>query len=198
MDHDLAVRRALGYKLDAIGRHLRSFAQFASAQGDAYIKTPTAIAWAGQARSENQRFNRLQAVIKFAQFCHAEDDRHEILPDQVFCSQRQRPTPYIFTDHELKSLIVQAAQLGPPGSLRPQTYSTLFGLLAATGLRISAALALRFQDVTDDGLVIRESKFHKSRLVPLHKTTTWYLESTPQLLPDIAQTCEQFIDGGTS
>jgi integrase len=50
-------------------------------------------------------------------------------------------------------------------------YSTLFGLLAATGMRISEALALRLEDITADGLIIRQTKFQKSRLLPLHETT---------------------------
>ena len=58
-----------------------------------------------------------------------------------------------------------------PQSLRPWTYCTLFSLLAVTGLRISEALALTLDDVTADGLVIRKTKFQKTRLVPLHDTT---------------------------
>jgi integrase len=64
-----------------------------------------------------------------------------------------------------------AAQLQPAGSIRPLMYSILFGLLAATGMRISEALALRLEDVTADGLIIRQAKFQKSRLLPLHDTT---------------------------
>ena len=55
-------------------------------------------------------------------------------------------------------------------TLRAQTYATLIGLLAATGLRISEALHLRYGDVTPDGLLIRKTKFQKTRLVPLHET----------------------------
>ena len=64
-----------------------------------------------------------------------------------------------------------AARLQPASSIRPLMYSTLFGLLAATGMRISEALALRLEDVTADGLIIRQTKFQKSRLLPLHETT---------------------------
>jgi len=70
-----------------------------------------------------------------------------------------------------------AAQLQPACSIRPLTYSTLFGLIAATGMRISEALALRIDDVTTDGLLIRQTKFHKSRLLPLHDTTRRALDS---------------------
>jgi integrase len=82
-------------------------------------------------------------------------------------------------------LVQAAAQLLPRRSLRPPTFRTLFGLLAVTGLRISEALALRLADVTPDGLLIREAKFHKSRLVPLHATTvaavTRYVEQRLRL-----------------
>jgi integrase len=48
--------------------------------------------------------------------------------------------------------------------------STLVALLATTGLRISEALNLQLADVTPDGLLIRETKFRKCRLLPLHET----------------------------
>src|SRR5262249_24806033 len=71
----------------------------------------------------------------------------------------------------VRTLRAHAAQLKPVGSLRPHTYQTLVGLLAATGLRSSEALGLRFTDVTPDGLVIRQTQFRKSRLVPIPPTT---------------------------
>ena len=64
-----------------------------------------------------------------------------------------------------------AALLGPAGSIRPLAYISVFGLLAATGMRISEVLALRLGDVSEDGLIIERTKFKKSRLVPLHSTT---------------------------
>lgn len=177
VDTYLAVRRAAGFKLEAAERYLRDFARFARARGDTYVDSQTAIAWASQGNPEAQRNNRLKMIIHFARFARAEDERHEIPPERVFCGRRQRPTPYIFTDEEIQALLAQATRLGPPGSLRPHTYTTLFALLAVTGLRISEALALRFKDVTPDGLVIRETKFHKTRLVPLHPTTATGMQS---------------------
>jgi integrase/recombinase XerD len=174
LDTYLAVRRAAGFDLVDDGRNLRSFVRFASARGDALVVASTAIAWAGSGKSEAQRANRLKMVIRFARFAHAADIRHEIPPPGVFCNQRHRPTPYLYTEEEIGALMAQASVLEP--ALRGQTYSTVIGLLAATGLRISEALGLRFQDVTADGLVIREAKFHKSRLVPLHLTTLAALE----------------------
>ena len=79
--------------------------------------------------------------------------------------------PYIFSQEEVVNLIEMAGQIKPANSMRPLMLSTLFGLLAATGLRISEALALRMKDITDDGLLILETKFQKSRLLPLHPTT---------------------------
>ena len=96
--------------------------------------------------------------------------------EHLFCGRRQRPIPYIFAVEEIQHLLACARRLGPPGSLRPSTYSTLFGLLAATGMRPSEALALELRDLTPEGLLIRESKFKKSRLLPLHNTTRTALE----------------------
>jgi integrase/recombinase XerD len=166
----LSVRRAVGFKLKTVESYLRSYANFATARGDIRVVSNTAIEWAGMATLQNQRANRLNVLIRFARFARAEDSCHEIPPANIFCGRRYRRTPYIFTDEEVQRLMLHAARLGPPGALRPHTYSTLFGLLASTGLRISEALSLRFDDVTSEGLVIRETKFRKSRLVGLHET----------------------------
>ena len=172
----LAVRRAAGFTLHALEVYLRSFARFATAHGDTHVVTQTAIDWATTAPSETQRHTRLMAVVRFARFIHAEDPCHALPPTDIFRRRRQRPTPYIFTAEELQRLVTQARQLRPSGSLRPATYSTLFGLLAATGMRPSEALALALCDVTPDGLVIRQTKFKKNRLLPLHPTTWAALE----------------------
>lgn len=176
IDHYIAVRRAAGFKLHNPQRYLHSFASFANARGDTHVRVETAIAWAALARTEMERARRLRIVRLFARFMHAEDPGFELLPEHVFCGYRQRPTPYIFTDDELQRLIAEAHRLGPPHSLRAHTYSTLITLLAVTGLRPAEALALRFGDLTPDGLVIRETKFRKSRLVPVHETTQAALE----------------------
>lgn len=171
IENYLEVRRALGYKLENTEWLLRSFAQFAAARGERYIVSKTAIAWAEQTATAHQRDRRLKTITTLARFLHAEDERHDIPPHWIFYPQHQRPIPYIFTEEELRSLVQEARRLPPVSSLRPHTFSTLFGLLAVTGLRVSEALGLRLDDITDDGLVIRRTKFHKSRLVPLHESS---------------------------
>lgn len=131
----LAVRRATGFQLKPIEYYLRDFAWFASTRGETHIVAQTAVDWATTAACEAQRHNRLKTVIRFAHFMHAENPLHEIPPEGVFCGRRQRPTPYIFSDEEIQRLLAYAKQLGPPNALRPHTYSTLFGLLAVTGMR---------------------------------------------------------------
>jgi integrase len=85
------------------------------------------------------------------------------------------PPPHIYAPTEIAAILAEAKQLQPAGSLRPHTFYTLFGLVAACGLRISEALALQIDDIRPDGLYIRETKFRKSRLVPLHPTTSQQL-----------------------
>jgi len=171
IDRYLELRRALGYKLATTEYLLRSYARFADERGDTHLMSQTALAWAARTTTARQRDKRLITIIGLARFLHAEDPRHEIPPREPARPRPTRPTPHIFTPEEIQRLSQAAARLGPPGSLRPLTFSTLFNLLAVTGLRISEALSLRIEDFTPDGLIIRESKFHKSRLVPLHETT---------------------------
>ena len=171
----LAVRRACGFELKSQGSQLRSFAISSDAKGKHRVCSEIAIEWAGQAQSVPQRARRLGQVIRFARYVRAEDQSHE-LPPAVFGSEMQpRPTPYIFSQNNIQRLVQAASQSGYR-SLRRQTYSTLFALLACTGLRVSEAIRLRYDDITPDGLVIRRSKFGKSRLVPLHETAQAGLE----------------------
>ena len=166
----LSLRRTAGFKLKGTEKYLLSYANFAAERGEQYIVSKTAVDWAAVSHSEGQRANRLNFLIRFARFAHAEDERHEIPSKNVFCGGKQRRMPYLFTDEEVELLVLQAKQLSPSKGLRPHTYSTLFGLLASTGIRISEALSLRLQDITPEGLVIRETKFRKSRLIWLHET----------------------------
>ena len=173
----LAVRRAVGFELKSEGSLLKSFASFSDDAGKPYVCPETAIEWASLARSLSQRARRLGLVIRFARYLRAEDKRHE-LPPTVFGSERRlRPVPYIFSRDNLQRLIHEASELGHRDAFRGHTYSTFFALLACTGLRVSEAIRLCLQDISSDGLVIRCSKFRKSRLVPLHKTAQAGLES---------------------
>ena len=171
VDHYLAIRRATGFALEPIAGYLRSFARFATQRGERHVVATTAIDWAKLAPTEAQRHYRLQTVIRFARFMAAEDPCHQIPPHGLFRGQRPRPIPYIFSETEIAQLLLAARQLGPASSLRPHTYSTFFGLLAATGMRVAEARNLHVQDITGDGLLIRHTKFHKSRLLPVHETT---------------------------
>jgi integrase len=177
MNAYLSLRRAAGFKLDTVERYLRSYVNFATSRGDTHVVGSTVIDWAARARSDDSRGRRLDQLIRFARFVRADDPRHDIPPDHVFCKRQHRRIPYLLTDQEVARLLCEAGNLGPTGSLRPHTYRTIFGLLAATGLRISEVLRLRFDDLTPDGLVIRETKFKKSRLVPLHGTVAEALDS---------------------
>jgi integrase/recombinase XerD len=166
----LAVRRATGFTLSNTEYLLRSFAGFAADRKQTHIRTATAIEWAGQAASVAQRHTRYQTVCRFAQYLRVEDSRHQSLPTNYFGYRKTRRVPHIYSRDEINRLIVAATKLPSSGSLLPKTYAALISLLAATGLRISEALHLLVSDITSDGLLIRKTKFQKTRLVPLHDT----------------------------
>jgi integrase/recombinase XerD len=172
----VAVRRAGGFDFKDTEGTLRSFARFAAIHGEAYVRTATAIDWANQGVSVGQRDKRLKVVCRFARFMHAEDVRHELPPPNHFGYHKTRRPPYIYSPDEISRLMDAALHIGMPGSLEPQAYATLIGLLAATGLRIREALSLLFSDVTPSGLLIRKAKFQKTRLAPLHESTAAAME----------------------
>jgi integrase/recombinase XerD len=166
----LAVRRAAGFTLSNTEYLLRSFSAFAADKKQTHIRTATTIDWACQARSVAQRHTRYQTICHFGQYLRVEDPRHESPPPNHFGYRKTRRVPYIYSRGEIDSLVLAATRLPASGSWRPKTYAALISLLAATGLRISEALHLLVSDITPDGLLIRRTKFQKTRLVPLHDT----------------------------
>jgi integrase len=176
IDAYLALRRALGFRLEDEAALLRAFAAWATERGATYVRAPDAVTWATAARSPWRREKRLRVVAAFARHAAAEDPRHEVPPTHVFRHTIARATPHIYAPEEVRRLLAAAADLPPVWPLRPHVVATLFGLLAATGLRVSEALALRLDDITPDGLVIRKTKFNKTRLVPLHASTAAALD----------------------
>jgi integrase/recombinase XerD len=172
----IAMRRASGFEFRSEGSLLQSFATFSDAIGKNYVCSETAIEWAGSARSVTQRARRLGQVIRFSRYIRAEDQHHEVPPAVFGCEKGPRPVPYIFSKNDIQRVIQVASDLGRRNVFRGQTYSTFFALLACTGLRVSEAIRLCFDDITQQGLIIRCSKFRKSRLVPLHETAQAGLE----------------------
>lgn len=167
----LALRRSLGFKLEQAGKYLGAFAGFAAARGERHIRAQTAVEWAQTAPTAGARYNRLRDIAHAARFLHLEDAGHEIPPIGIFARSKNKLIPYIFTLNDLRRLLDAAVELHRHQyfPVQRQRYAMLFGLIAATGLRVSEALDLRLGDILADGVLrIRETKFRKSRLVPLH------------------------------
>lgn len=171
IDRYVALRQALGFRLRGVARRLLAFARFAAARSDTHIRTSTAVTWAAEASSPSARHIRLRDVVHLARFLHAENAAHEVPSSTLFPASKVRPLPYIYPPSEVAEIVEAAGRLRRTYPLRREVYMTLFGLIAATGLRVSEALDLRFDDLRADGvLLIRRTKFGKSRLIPLHRT----------------------------
>lgn len=172
----IALHTTVGYRFREESVLLRLFVRYAEDRGDEIVRAQTVLEWAAKATSPGARRRRLHVVRRFAHRMSAEEVRHEVPPPDVFGPVPPRRPPVLFAPGAISELLTAAAGLGPKGSLRSRTYTTLLGLLACTGLRISEALTLRCSDLTAQGLVIRVTKFKKSRLVPLHETSRQALE----------------------
>ena len=180
LDEYLAVRHALGHKLRLPGRLLQRFVDFADHAGVPYITTELALEWATQPADAQpaQCANRLGMVRRFARYCSATDSRTTIPPPDLLPHRYRRPPPYVYRDEEIARLLDAAKQLPPVNGLRPQTFATLFGLYVATGMRCNEPLQLDRDDVdlVNGVLTVRETKFGKSRYVPVHPTTQCALQ----------------------
>ena len=172
----LALRSALGYSVDAERRALPDFVNFVDARlQSGPITSALTLDWACSSSGCGPagKARRLSIVRGFLSHVRASLPNTEI-PGRGLLASPRRARPYIYEDLEIRRLISAAQELGPPGSLNPHTYATLIGLLVTCGLRIGEALHLDSADVILDQeparIVVIESKFHKSRIVPLHST----------------------------
>jgi len=169
----LAVRRALGFKLGRAGLLLADFVGYLEANGTDTITTENAFAWASLPVNASSDWwgYRLSVVRAFARHLHAIDPVHDVPPTGLLPAKTHRATPYLYSDANIAALMAAARQLRSP--LRAATFETLVGLLAVTGLRIGEALRLDRDDIDLAGgvLRIRQTKFGKSREVPLHPST---------------------------
>ena len=190
VDRYLAARRAVGFQLRDTEEILRDFGTYASRKAETHVRSRTVLEWIRSRNGSPLRNDmRLRTVILLARYLHAEDERHEIPPKTFRHHSPQRRPPFLFTPENVAALVRAARAMGPKHSLQPHIYSTLFGLLASTGLRISEALKLRIEDVTPDGLLVLKTKFGKSRLLPLHATTKERLDGYLALRLSEASPC---------
>jgi len=171
LDRYLSVRRSLGYDLGTSERILRRFVRFADREHAVCIDTALFLRWHATLpdASTGTRAARLSAVRLFAQWLSSFDSAHEVPPRGLLPSGIKRPRPHIYTDAEIRLIVGTARELPSVYGLRGLTCSTLFGLIAVAGLRISEALALDCDDL-DPGhgvLQVRKGKLGKERMLPL-------------------------------
>jgi integrase len=172
----LDLRRNLGFALRIEGQQLLSFARFADSIGHrGPVTIDVVLQWATLPGKRVRQFpaRRLECIRPFARYRAGLDPATDVPDRDLLGPPRRRPCHHIYTDDDVSALIAKARKLAPAQSLRPATYATLFGLLAASGLRVAEALRLprTDADLAHGVLTIRATKFRKSRLVPLHSTT---------------------------
>ncbi len=188
LDAYLALREALGLSTRACRKLLQDFVAYLEKHGDGnLIRAQLAVDWACSTSATcgaSGQAARLGLARGFLTHLKASLPETEI-PDKHLLAAPRRPQPYILSAAGISRLLEAAARTGPRGSLRPHTHQTLFGLLASTGLRPSEAAKLLLSDVQLDEqpprLLIRQTKFQKSRWVPLHHTAADQLRRYAQL-----------------
>ena len=175
LDRYLTIRRTLGYKLATEECVLRRFTAFAEREGADNITTDLFLRWRkafGQAKRKTWS-KRLTTVRVFARWLHSIDAKHEIPPNGLIPGCQNRPRPYIYSEEEIRRIVDGAAELPSYNGIRALTCSTLFALIAVTGLRVGEALSLEVADVDlETGVItLRQGKLGKARLLPVSEST---------------------------
>ena len=175
LEEYLSIRRKLGFKLQRAGKLLHDFVLFADTEGVSFITAKLALRWATRSKDCQKAWSaaRLGIVRGFAQYQSVIDPRTEVPPYELLPYRYHRRPPYIYSNDEVKKLIKAAQQLQSPLGFRAATYSTAFGLLAVSGMRISEPIGLNDKDVDlMHGIItVHQSRFGKSRLIPIHSST---------------------------
>jgi integrase/recombinase XerD len=168
----LALRRAMGFKMEKYGRLLDSLAGYLEEAGLGTVTTQAAAEWAmlPQDVHPHRWKQRLDAARGFARYLAASDPSAEVPPTGLLDARPNRHRPYIFTGQEIAALMTAAGR--HRWHLPALTYPALFGLIAATGMRLSEATSLddADADLGEGMLTIRDSKFGKSRRIPVDAT----------------------------
>lgn len=181
--HDyISMRRGLGHKFLQPETRLSGFITFMEKRGAGIVTRSLALEWAMQPVGRRASWSiRLADVRGFAQYLCNIDPRNEVPPCGIL-PWPSRCKPYLYTDKEIRDLLAAALTLRPSKALRRWTFHCLLGLLAVTGIRISEALNLRKEDVdlTTGILTIRDTKFGKTRLIPVQRSTRSVLKRYSQ------------------
>jgi len=201
----LAQRRLLGFSLRSPAYALRSFARYVRSIGHCAPLTVEVMAdWARRdshgSTDPHTWARRLKQLRSFTRWLQQFEPRTEVPDDAIFGRLSERRAPHIYTQSKIVDLLAAARRLGPASSMRGIVYETLFGLIACTGLRISEVLALRNEDVelTHGMLTIHQTKFAKSRQVPMHGSAIEALRryrSTRELAGESVQADGPFFFG---
>ena len=175
------ARRALGTRLEEPAQTLRQFIAFLVGRKSNFITIALALEWSQKSQGVQRATwsRKLSMVRQFARWMNAIDPRHQIPPPRLLYVRHRRNRPHIYSDEEIAMLIKEASRIKSSKGMKALNLETLIGLLAATGLRPGEASSLEIDDVDfKAGLLhIRESKFGKSRLVPIHPSTIAALKS---------------------
>ena len=157
LEQYVAVRRRFGYDLTSSARELRPFVTFADAEGATRITVALFLRWKERFGSASTLtwFFRLCHVRGFATWLQSIEPRTEIPPAGLIPGRQRRPRPYIYTDSEIARIVTETARLPSDHGLRGRNCSTLFGLLAVTGLRVGEAVRLDDRDVDLEAAVLQ-------------------------------------------
>lgn len=171
----LSLRRALGHKLDDAHRLLPRFVAYLDAVGATTVTIESALTWARRPDADPASsvwMRRMTVARGFARHMAGVDPNTEIPPLGLVTFRQRRRPPFIYSEDDIDTLMTLAHRMIQT-PFRAATIETLIGLLAASGMRVGEALRLEPADVVwgDQVIVVRDSKFGKSRLVPLHTST---------------------------
>ena len=180
-DDYVRSRRAMGYKFGCQAPVVLDLAWHLDDLGVEHLTITDAVAWATSTPAAAAwTSGRLGIARGFARFVHAHDPATEIPPTRLLPAPSHRTVPYIYSDDDITCLIAAAGNLRP--AHRADTYQMMIALAAVTGMRVGEIVRLdnRDVDLVDGLLTIRDSKFTKSRQVPLHTTTVAALDDYRQ------------------
>lgn len=172
----LAYKRSIGFKLTNEATVLKRFADYTLSIGyKGPLNTNIVLDWVSSGnRSDKTMGRKIEVIRPFSKYVYSFDPEAEVIHDLIYKNVHDRPTPYIYSEHEVLRLMEECRNLYSPDGIRAYTIETIIGLLWAAGLRPSEPVRLTMTDVDlSRGLLhIRKTKFSKERIIPIDASVT--------------------------
>lgn len=143
----LEYKHSLGFKLTYEATVLKRFDAYTrSINYDGTLTTEIVLKWVSSGKQSDKTMGRKIEVIRpFSKYMYSFDCESEIIHSLIFKNVHELPTPYIYSQSDVRTLMDECQNLYSPDGIRSYTTNIIIGLLWSTGMRPSEPTSESFE-----------------------------------------------------